>query len=180
MHPTVKIILYLAVSADGFIADKDGSVSWLDEYASVEVPKGYSSQEFFDSVDALIIGKNTYEQMLTFGPWHHVGKTSYVFAGKNTLVTDNKDIEFVRTDVPEFMQYLATKNFKRVWLVGGAKLAETFYKHGLIDEYNIAFMPKKLEQGIPLLPEIVEGKGMTLVEEVTWPCGIVQKIYKKA
>jgi dihydrofolate reductase len=173
----LKVILYLAISADGFIADKEGGVAWLDEYASTGEEYGY--QEFYDSIDAIVFGKTTYQQVLTFGPWPYPGKKSYIFGDQNMQPTENKDVEFVAVDISEFMEKLADKDVKRLWLMGGAKLAESFYNHGLIDEYDFAVMPKKLGEGIPLAKPIVQADGMKLTNEVRWPSGVMRKIYTK-
>lgn len=63
----MRIILYIAVSLDGFIADKDGGVAWLDQYNTEEITKevdaaGCSFPDFYKSIDALIIGNTTYKQ----------------------------------------------------------------------------------------------------------------------
>ncbi len=172
----VKVILYIAVSSDGFIADKDGGVAWLDEYANSGESYGY--HEFYASIDALVFGKNTYEQVLTFGPWPYPGKMSYVF-GKDLPATDDKDIEFVTVDISQFMKDIETKGVKHLWLMGGAKLAESFYKLDFIDEYAIAIMPTALQEGIPLPPVILAGQGMQLINEIKWPSGVLQKKFKK-
>lgn len=97
--------------------------------------------------------------------------------------TDTNTVEFVHADIPQFMKDIDAKGIKRLWLMGGAKLAESFYKLRLIDEYEIAVMPKKLGHGIPLPREILEGRGMELIKETIWHSGVVkgmvQKIYKK-
>ncbi|MGC2310120.1 MAG: hypothetical protein WA432_00670 [Candidatus Babeliaceae bacterium] len=115
----VKVILYMAISSDGFIADKDGGVAWLDEYASTGENYGY--QEFYDSINALVFGKNTYEQVLTFGPWPYPGKKSYIFGDKHMPATSNKDVEFVHVDIPQFMKDIAIKGVKRLWLMEAAQ-----------------------------------------------------------
>lgn len=171
----VQVILYIAVSSDGFIADKDGGVAWLDEYATSGESYGY--HEFYESIDAIAFGKNTYEQVLTFGPWPYPGKKSYIF-GKELRATDNKDVAFVTVDIPQFMKDITKIGVKRLWLMGGAKLAESFYNLGYIDEYDIAIMPKALKEGIPLPRAILEGHGMKLVDEIKWPSGVIQKKYK--
>ncbi len=177
----VKVILYICVSADGFIADKDGGVEWLDEYGASDQDFGYKN--FYNSIDALVYGKNTYEQVLTFKPWPYPDKKSYIFADKDAPKTAANNVEFVHVDIPQFIKDLDTKPIKRLWLMGGAKLAESFYKLGLIDECEIAIMPKEIGNGIPLLPEIVEGRGMELIKETKWHSGVVkgmvQKVYKK-
>ncbi len=172
----IRVILYIAISSDGFIADKDGGVGWLDEYT--DIGEGYGFEEFYQSIDALAIGNNTYKQVLTFGPWHFNGKTSYIFSDKNTPTIDNKDIEFVGTDIQAFMKKIEAKGVKRLWLMGGAQLAESFYRLGLIDEVIITMIPKKLGEGIALSPELVDGCGLALVNTIQCPLGMVQYHYR--
>jgi len=173
----IKIILYIAISADGFIADKSGGVSWLDEYGSTGEDCGY--HDFFKSIDIIAMGRKTYEQMLTFGDWPNAGKMSYVFT-KESDVPLHKDITFVSTDVKEFMNKMNTEHPNtKLWLEGGAQLVKSFYDAGLIDEYIITIVPKKIGQGIALLPEIVHGQDMKLIDELKWPSGILQKHYAR-
>lgn len=178
------ITLYIAISSDGFIADKNGEVGWLDAYNTPEIAgeidaAGCGFKTFYDSVDALIIGYTTYKQVLTFGPWAFSSKTSYIFIDPTALEHDTQDLKFVSSDISTFMQQLALHNYQRVWLMGGAKLAESFYKLGLIDEYIITIVPTKLSEGIPLLPAIVQAEDMRLVNTKNFASGIVQKHYKR-
>ena len=180
----MRIVLYIAISSDGFIADKNGGVGWLDAYNTQEVAgeidaAGCGFKDFYNSIDALIMGNTTYKQVLTFGPWSFTGKTSYVFAASDTPGCDSQDIECVYTDIPTFMKKIALCNYKRVWLMGGAMLAESFYNLGLIDEYIITIVPTALGDGIPLLPAIVQAKGLRLVDTKQFASGIVQKYYKR-
>jgi len=174
------IILYIATSRDGFIADKDGGIDWLNEF-SATLPKdmdcGYG--DFFNSVDLIVMGKNTYEQMLTFGDWPNAGKDSYIFTD-STEQPPRNDIFFVNTDVKDFMDRISKEKPEcKVWLEGGAQLAQSFYDAGLIDEYIITEIPIDLGQGIALARPIVEGKGMQEAEVIDFGHEIVQKVFKK-
>ncbi len=106
-----KVILYIAVSQDCFIADKEGGVGWLDKYQGGTDDCGY--HEFYNSIDALVFGKNTYNQVLTFGPWPYPGKKSYIFADNDTKPA-NDEVEIVATDIPTFMNYLEEIGLKRL------------------------------------------------------------------
>jgi len=77
-----KIILFIASSLDGYIAKNDGSVDWLPANSL----SGYDN--FYKSVDTVMMGKKTYDQVLTFGPFPYVNKKSYVFTRNNTIQTD--------------------------------------------------------------------------------------------
>jgi len=173
-----KIILYIAISDDGFIANKQGGVAWLDEFSV-----GPEFHDFYNSINALAIGNNTYKQILTFGLWPYPGKKSYIFSGKNAETgeskTDNSDIELGFYDVPSFVKKITTQNIQRLWLVGGAELAYSFYKHEYVDEYIIAVVPKKLDEGIALPAPLLAEKNFTLTNTVKFPSGMIQNYYKK-
>ena len=175
----VNVMMFIATSADGFIADKNGGVAWLDEYNNMS--EDYGFKEFYESIDALAIGNTTYKQILTFGPWSFNGKMSYIFSDKDTPVIDNEYIECVGSDVAAFMKKIEAKGVKRLWLMGGAKLVESFYDLGFIDEYIVTIMPKKLGEGIALPAPVLATKGFHLIKTIEYPLlsGVVQKQYKK-
>lgn len=173
----MEIILYLAMSSDGFIADKEGGVSWLDKYNNGTEDCGYN--KFYNSIDAIVFGKNTYNQVLTFGPWPYPGKISYIFADKNTIPA-NKDIEIVDKDIPTLIKHLEAKGVKKLWLMGGAQLIDSFEKLGLIDEYIFTITPDKLETGVALPEQIFKAKNMKLIDTINYPSlSLIQKHYKK-
>lgn len=82
-----KIVLFIASSLDGYIAKNNGSVDWLPANCS----SGYD--EFYKSIDTVIMGQKTYDQILTFGAYPYKDKKSYVLTRNDTLGTD--DVEFV-------------------------------------------------------------------------------------
>ena len=96
MEAEPKVILYIAMSLDGYIAKEDGSVDWL-ENAGNGVEGSYL--EFYNTIDTIIMGRKTYDQILTFGEWGYKGKNTYVLTADTSKNTDNPNIEFVDTDV---------------------------------------------------------------------------------
>jgi dihydrofolate reductase len=171
----MEIILYIAVSQDGFIADETGGVAWLDKYN--DCPEDYGYPEFYASIDALVFGRITYEQVLTFGPWPYPDKKSYILTS-NPLIPVNDSVEIVSTDISTFVEKAKLLGIKRLWLMGGAQLAGAFDKLGLIDEYILTVIPEKLGKGISLPEEIFHDKSL-LVDTITYPIsGIIQKYYR--
>lgn len=154
-----KIILYIAVSADGFIADKNGSVDWLEKYNSED----YGYQAFYASIDTLVFGKNTYKQVVSFGQWPYLGKMSYVFTDE-ILEPVNSDIQMEQGTILEFMKHINELPIERLWLMGGAQLAKSFYDLNLIDEIFLFVMPEKIGAGIALSQDILDGKGFEQLE----------------
>lgn len=173
-----QVILYIAISRDGFIADKNGGVSWLDPY-SVDVPAELENNypDFFKSIDCIVMGRKTYEQMLTFGNWPNAGKHTYVFTESNDIPL-RTDITFVSMDVKDFVQQIEKQHpGYKIWLEGGAHIVQQFYDAGLIDKYIITIIPTELHEGIALTQEIVHADTLQEVDSKTFNNGIVQKTY---
>ncbi len=142
-----KIVLYIATSKDGFIADEKGSVDWLPQTLEETGGQDYDYQTFYDSVDALAIGRKTYEQILGFGEWPYAGKPSYIFT-RNPMESANQIESF--NDIPALIKKLESNNIQKLWLVGGSELIDAFYKQARIDECIVTVFPNILNFGIPL------------------------------
>lgn len=145
-----KVILYIAVSIDGYIADKDGNVSWLNgEDESYQGDYGY--QEFINNVDTVIMGKITYRQIITeLSPneWPYKNLKSYVFTHK--YIKDNENITFLSCNIVSFIKDLKKKEGKNIWICGGSNIVNQLIKQNLIDEYYLSMIPVVLGEGIPL------------------------------
>lgn len=155
MNRSRKIVLFIAISIDGYIARPDGDISWLDEVQG-EGDNGYS--EFIQSVDTVVMGKKTYDDVLklTNNQYPYEGKTSYIFTRKET--STNLNLVFTNENPAAFAEKLKSEEGSDIWLVGGADLLDSFMKEKLVDEYIITTAPIILGDGIPLFkannPEI--------------------------
>ena len=140
-----KIIVYIASSLDGYIARENGDVDWLPESSES------SYDAFYKSVDTLIMGKTTYDQVLTFGEYPYKDKKSFVFT--RTSMNNDDNVEFV-SDVEKFVKEGFPGTGNNVWLVGGAQIISSFLKQEAIDEIIITVIPVLLGKGIHLLKNI--------------------------
>ena len=145
MFILTKILVYIASSLDGYIARENGDIDWLPEASE----SGYG--EFYKSVDTVILGKTTYDQILTFGEYPYKEKKSFVFS-KSGQNTDN-NVEFV-PDVEKYVKDGFPGAGKNIWLVGGAKIIGSFLKQGVIDEIIITKIPVILGNGISLFGDL--------------------------
>ena len=170
------ITYYVAASLDGYIADASGGVDWLPQGE----PEDYGYAEFYAGVDALVMGRRTYDQVLEFGQWPYPGKPTYVFTGHPPL--DNPyDVRFVSdTEPAEFVRTTAAGYSGTVWLVGGGNLADQFRSGGLIDEYLVHVIPVILGRGIPLFGGDPAVTGLALSETHAYDDGIVMLHYRSA
>jgi len=143
--PTPLFRLYLAVSVDGFIAPPDGAVDWLESYPSEE----FGFPAFLESIGAIVMGRTSFDQTRSFGPWP--------FAGKRTIVLTSRPIDDVPPDVEPWSGDIGplAANLRLggtgdVWLYGGARSARPFLDSGLVDRIELFVIPVLLGNGIPL------------------------------
>jgi dihydrofolate reductase len=141
--------VYIATSLDGYIADKDGAIDWLME---TPVPEdddcGFGA--FLSKIDALVMGRNTYEVVLSSGQWPY---NKPVFVASNSLkqIDDSlKEKAFLTKGTPkEIVNSLKEQGYNNLYIDGG-KTIQSFLKEELIDEMIITIIPQALGEGIPL------------------------------
>ena len=173
-----KIVLYIATSKDGYIADEKGSVDWLPQSLSETGGQDYGYHEFYNSVDVIAIGRKTYDQILGFGDWPYPGKLSYIFSRK-LIESSNEEIEFVADDIPGFIRELENQKIKKLWMVGGSELIEAFYAQGKIDEFIVTVFPNILKNGIPLktLRDALKRDELIKLHSIDFGDGVFQEHY---
>lgn len=145
-----KVILYLGVSLDGYLADADGGVDWLEVYhPGGAEDDGYRA--FFEGVDTILMGMKTYLQIVTeLSPnnWPYRKKKSVVFTHRKMHSTEF--VEFVSGDAADFVSQLRKQQGKDIWVCGGAELVSQLIQADAIDVYDITILPVLLGSGIPL------------------------------
>ena len=151
-----KVILYIASSLDGYIAKENGDVDWLPQ----NTDSGYDA--FYKKIDTLIMGKKTYDEILTFGAYPYKRKKSYVFT-RNDNITKDENVEFV-SNVEEFTRKLLSSSENNIWLVGGAEIISTFLQYKLIDEIILSVIPIILDKGISLFQNINQEAKLELMK----------------
>lgn len=172
-----KVILYSAMSLDGFIARENGDVSWLDEVAHPE-GEDYGYHQFYDGVDITIMGNNTYNQVKSFGvEFPYKATTNYVFTSQKQL-KDNQDVKYISTDHIEFVQDLKKQGGKNIWLIGGGALNNFFLINDLIDEMILHTMPVVLGAGIPLFGKFENTAPIELLGHRAFEGGVVEQRYR--
>lgn len=149
-EPPRKVVLFLAVSLDGYIADTDGGVAWLQGQDQAEkTPDTYAS--FIKNVDTVLMGWNTYHQIVTeLSPerWPYAGLTCYVVTHRSP--PENPDVRFTARGPEDLLRELRQQSGKHIWLCGGADLVQQCVRENLIDEYDLSVIPTILGGGVRL------------------------------
>jgi len=171
-----RIVYYVASSLDGYIAPADGSLDWLSAHESGGEDYGYA--ELYASVDAVLVGRRTYEQFLTFPDWPYAGRPCWVFS-KRPVKAASPEVT-VTADTPErAVSVLDALGLRRVWLVGGGQLAGAFRAAGLITEYIVTVLPVVLGAGTPLFAAPGPREDLRLVDSKKYVGGLVQLCYRR-
>lgn len=149
-----KLILYIAVSLDGYIADQEGKYAFLNDYSD---PSVFDFDRFIQQIGTLIMGRKTYQQMLDTGePWNYPNHLSYVYT---TEIQPNHDnIRFTNLEPEKLLNQITSASDKDIWLFGGSQIIKMFLDKDLIDEYWIYYVPEILGDGIPLFQNSILGK----------------------
>lgn len=174
-----KIIVYIATSADGYIARRNGAVDWLDR---PRLKGDYGMGEFYRSIDTILWGRKTAgfatEMGGKFGGFDQKVK-NYIFSRR----PPRKPVagaEFVKEPIPEFAKRLRSLAGKNIWMMGGAGIIASFLDAGAIDEFIIHIIPTLIGEGIPLIAPRHRTVPLKLVSCRSFSDGVVRLHYAVA
>jgi dihydrofolate reductase len=184
-----KIIVYIATSADGYIARSDGNVDWLNRPRTAG---DYGMTEFYKSIDTVLWGRKTYEPLLQKFASKAKAKPrasrksrskpsrsrirNYVFTHHPPELSP-PGVEFVNAPVKEFAKRIRAESGKNIWMMGGAGIIGSFLDEGEIDEFMIHIIPIFIGEGIPLVQPRQRDTPLELMSTEAWPDGVVRLHY---
>ena len=175
-----KCSVFIATSLDGFISRTDGSIDWLNK-ASSAFPEGDDGgfSRFMSTVDAIVMGRNTFMQVLSFGEWAY-GQTPVVVVSSQlkTIPANLTGTVTLSSDEPEVLvQVLADRGLKHLYIDGGITI-QRFLAAGLIDEIIITIIPVLIGNGRPLFGPLVRDVQLELISSESFDHGFVQSKYR--
>jgi dihydrofolate reductase len=165
-----KIILFIASSLDGYIARTSGAVDWLF------TNQDYGYADFLAGVDTILMGRRTYEQVLSFGEFPYKGIQCFVFSRTRGGERDEY-VTFISDNIESFIEGLKNSTGKNIWLVGGLEVIQYFIIHDLIDEFVISVHPIVLGDGIPLFRAPLPMRILSFKKCWAFDTGLVQLTY---
>ena len=171
-----KVILYIAMSLDGYIAKPDGDFGFLSIVEKEGEDYGYA--DFIKTIDAAIVGRKTYDKVLSMGyDFPHSDKDAYIIT--RTSRPSVGTVKFYSGSLKELVARLKSEPGKHIFVDGGAEIVNEMLKDDLIDEFYISVIPVLLGDGIPLFksgrPEI----GLKLISSESFDKGLVQLHYTR-
>lgn len=173
-----KLSVFIATSMDGYIAKKDGDITWLTTFSAptaADEDKDCGFSQFFSSVDVLVMGKNSYEAVVKFDPWPYQGKRVVVLSSSLTSVC--KQAELFSGNATNLVEKLHAEGAKHIYVDGGVTISN-FLNADLIDEMIISLIPVVLGSGIPLFSNIKSEKWCRSISSHAYSNGLIQIKYE--
>jgi dihydrofolate reductase len=178
-----KIIVYIATSADGYIARPDGDVEWLNRRPRTV---DYGMRAFYRTIDTILWGRKTYDWVIDYynrtgskGEMFDTKVANYVFSRKPPQ-RETPGVKFVSEPVKAFAQHLRATPGKHIWMMGGGELIGSFLDAGEIDEFDIHVIPTLIGEGIPLVAPRHRDVALRLRSASKYPDGVVRLRYAVA
>jgi dihydrofolate reductase len=170
-----KIISNVAMSLDGYIAKNDGDISFLSAVEKEGEDYGYA--DFLKSVDTIIVGRKTYDKILSIKFEYPSDKDVYVITHDEK--SDHDRIKFYTGSLLKLVSELRIKPGKNIFCDGGSEIINQLINNNLIDEFIVSVIPIILGSGIPLFKSGIPELTLKLVSCHEFDTGLVQLHYVK-
>jgi len=175
----IQCHVFVAISLDGYIAREDGQIDWLEQYNAL-LPKGedcgYAS--FYESMDCVVLGRKSFEKVLSFSQWPYSGKPVIVMSrsAKEQMLAQPQGVTFSSKTPAELLTRLEDDGFKNVYVDGG-ELIQSFLQLNLIQSITMTRIPILLGQGKSVFGKLDSDKKLLLKTSRSWSFGFVQDRY---
>ena len=173
-----RVTLHMVSSLDGFIANKDNTVSWMENAGIYEAGVSISEEDvaaFLKTIDCYVMGSRTYEHALELG-WPY-GDTPVVVVTSRAWPAARKSVEFYAGDLRTLLDENLAPRYHNIWLVGGAMLCQRFLSLGLVDEIRLTIAPVLLGDGLRLFGGPENEQKWNLKNVVAYKNGFVELLY---
>jgi dihydrofolate reductase len=172
-----KVVLYIAMSLDGYIAKPNDDLSFLSIVEQEGQDYGY--EEFIKSVDAVIVGRKTYDKVISMGfGFPHTDKDAYIITRTPRPAVGS--VKFYTGDLKTLIEKLKSENGKNIFCDGGAEIVNELLKQDLIDELIISIIPILVGDGTKLFNDSRPEQKLEFVSAKSFEKGLTQLHYKRS
>jgi dihydrofolate reductase len=171
----MKLSVFCGVSVDGFLARPDHSLDFLE--TGEQEPHGF--EEFFNSIDVVVIGRKTFEVVLTFGKWFYGAKQVVVLSSRplDLSAVKGEAVEQMSGEPSEIVKQLKARGFKHAYIDGGNTI-QRFLAAGVIDRLVITRVPVLIGSGISLFGPVPGDIHLQHIATRSYKGGLVQSEYE--
>lgn len=175
----MKISVFIATSLDGFIARPNGDIDWLLNADTTDGREDYGYEAFIATVDCLVLGRRSFEKVLSFPKWPYDGMRVVVLSRTVTTVPEQAagKVELSAGPVEELAARLSAEGLGRIYIDGG-KTVQSFLRAGLVTDVTITRIPILIGNGLPLFGELPGDIHLEHIETKAFPSGFVQSTYE--
>jgi len=174
MNKNRNLILYISMSLDGIIAKQDGDIGFLSQVKREGEDYGYST--FMESVDTIIVGRKTYDKILSMGiEWPYGSREVYILT--RSAKPDSGHLHFYSGNLTDLISKLSRQEGKHIYCDGGAETVHQLLMDDLLDEMIISIIPVILGDGISLFKDGFQEKKLRLISADLYEKGLVQLHY---
>jgi dihydrofolate reductase len=175
----MKNAVFIAQSLDGYIAQMDGTINWLTEIPNPE-GSDYGYTTFLASIDAIVMGRHTFEQVKEFESWPYGKPVVILSKTLHSVPKKLKDKASVsKATIPALLSSLHRKGYENLYIDGG-KTIQSFLQLDLIDEMTITTVPLLLGKGIPLFGLLNQILRFKHEKTQSFQNGLVMSTYTRA
>ncbi len=180
MHWVSQNSVFIATSMDGFIADKNDELDWLQNTVPNPDQQDMGYEGFMSEMDAIVMGRNTFEKVLSFGiPWPYVKPVFVLTTGNTKAPPKLKDkVQMLSGDVSDILDAIHEKGFYRLYIDGGVTIQQ-FLEADKIDTLTITVMPILLGGGVRLFGDLTNPLKFELLRYDVFLDEIVQATYRR-
>jgi dihydrofolate reductase len=175
MERNIKLSVFCGVSVDGFLARPDHRVDFLDTHE--HEPHGY--EEFVGSVDVVVMGRNTYQFVVSYGEWVYGNKPVVVLSSRALDFSWIKQgaVEQMSGEPAKIVEQLEARGYRHAYIDGGVTI-QRFLAAGLMDRMIISSVPVLIGSGMPLFGPVPRDIHLRHIATRTFRSGLVQNEYE--
>lgn len=172
-----KVILYISMSLDGFIATKDDDLSFLSIVEKEGEDYGYAV--FSEQIDTYIVGRKTYDKVIELVGHFPAAKDYDCYVITRQHIPNEKNITFYNGDIVELVEKLKAQEGKHIYCDGGGEIVKLLMDDDLIDEYIVSVIPTILGDGKRLFIGNTTSRNLKLISTKKYDTGLVQLSYQR-
>jgi dihydrofolate reductase len=177
----VKVSAFIGISLDGFIAREDGSIEWLDDaHKKVNSDEDFGFKSFLASIDLIIMGRKTFEQVMTFDNWQYNNTKIIVLTSKNIEIPEKlkQTVTTCNTTSPkQLIKELSDQSINHIYIDGGTVIQD-FLSAGLVDEITVTIVPIIIGKGKSFSGLLSKDLSLEHLKSTVFNFGFVQVKYK--
>jgi dihydrofolate reductase len=173
----MKTVVYVGTSLDGFIARTNGEFDWLSQFANDEAIRAY--EELINRIDAIVIGRGTFEKVLTFPSWPYDKKVFVLSTSMTETPASIREKVTILSMAPgALLSHLSGMGYSTIYIDGG-KVIQTFLKEGFVNELIISKAPMLIGSGIPLFGYLDHDIEFRHIRTDVGSNGLVRSFYER-